>query len=147
MFHECLFISPDLDGHRAPNRALTLRDPENCKVSKPEYEATALLCSHRSIGYPNPTICFTICLFISPDLDGQGTKKEHATAQGIESWNFTVHHDMFHDMFTTCPSPLVNKSQHLVPAFFCPGENSCGWLGVSRGWRAAKWIDFCLEHK
>jgi len=22
MFHECLFISPDLDGHRAPNRAL-----------------------------------------------------------------------------------------------------------------------------
>jgi hypothetical protein len=54
-FTICLFISPDLDGYRAPkNRALTLRDPENCKVSKPEYEATAL-CSHRSVGYPNST--------------------------------------------------------------------------------------------
>jgi hypothetical protein len=60
-FTICLFISPDLDGHRAPkNRALTLRDPENCKVSKPKYEATAL-CSHRSIGYPNhlPMCCDT----------------------------------------------------------------------------------------
>jgi hypothetical protein len=50
-----LFICPDLDGHRAPkNRALTLRDPENFKVPKPKYEAT-VLCSHRSIGYPNST--------------------------------------------------------------------------------------------
>ena len=48
MFHDmftiCLFISPDLDGHRAPkNRALTLF---------------------------HDRVCFTICLFISPDLDG-----------------------------------------------------------------------------
>ena len=36
-FTICLFISPDLDGHRAPkNGSLTLRDPENCKVPKPK---------------------------------------------------------------------------------------------------------------
>jgi hypothetical protein len=39
MFHECLFISPDLDGHRAPNRALTLIDPENCKAKKTTFQA------------------------------------------------------------------------------------------------------------
>ena len=67
-FTICMFISPDLDGHRAPkSRALTLRDPENCKVSKPKYEATAL-CSHRSIGYPNSTNFYSTfrgkCFFI-----------------------------------------------------------------------------------
>jgi hypothetical protein len=75
MFHDiyvCLFINPDLDGHQAPkNGSLTLRDPENCKVPKPKYEANALH-SHPSIGYP---ICFTICLFISPDLDGHRAPK------------------------------------------------------------------------
>jgi len=36
------YSSPDLDGHRAPkNGSLTLRDPENCTVPKPKYEATA----------------------------------------------------------------------------------------------------------
>ena len=57
MFHDtvCLFNSPDLPGRRAQgtkNEILSHRDPQ--KVSKPKYEATAL-CSHRSIGYPNPT--------------------------------------------------------------------------------------------
>ena len=55
MFHDmfcftvCLFISPDLDGYRV---SVTLRDPENCKVPKPKYEA-AVLHEHLSIGYPN----------------------------------------------------------------------------------------------
>ena len=55
-FTLCLFItgSPDLDGYRAPKmKYCPRRDPQ--KVSKPEYEATAL-CLHQSIniGYPNP---------------------------------------------------------------------------------------------
>jgi len=49
VFTICLFISPDLDGHRA---SLTLRDPENCKVPIPKYEA-AVLHVHLSTGYPN----------------------------------------------------------------------------------------------
>ena len=41
-FTICLFISPDLDGHRAPKmKYCPRRDPQ--KVSQPEYEATALL--------------------------------------------------------------------------------------------------------
>ena len=54
MFHDtvCLFFSPDLDGHRAPNEALTLQDPQ--KVPNPKYEATVLH-SHPSIGYSNST--------------------------------------------------------------------------------------------
>ena len=50
-FTVCLFISPDLDGYRAE---LTLRDPENCKVPIPKYEATVLH-EHLSTGYPNST--------------------------------------------------------------------------------------------
>ena len=74
-FTVCLFISPDLDGYRA---SLTLRDPEICKVPTPKYEAAALH-EHLSTGYPSlTTICFTICLFISPDLDGhRAPKKGH----------------------------------------------------------------------
>ena len=52
----CLFISPDSDGHRALKmKYCPRRDPQ--KVPKPKYEATAL-CSHQSIGYPNPTTFF-----------------------------------------------------------------------------------------
>jgi hypothetical protein len=58
MFHDmfvhrtvCLFTSPDLDRYRG---SLTPRDPENCKVPKPKYEAAALH-EHLSIGYPNST--------------------------------------------------------------------------------------------
>ena len=57
-FTICLFISPDLDGPRAPKmKYCPRRDPQ--KVSQPKYEATAF-CER---------LCFTICLFISPDLD------------------------------------------------------------------------------
>jgi len=82
-FTICLIISLDWDGHRAPkNGSLTLRDPE--QISKPKDGATALLHSHPIIGYPNSsngqctlyhTICFTIYLFISPDLDGHRAPK------------------------------------------------------------------------
>src|SRR6056300_1552553 len=54
----CL-VSPDLDGYRAPkNGSLALRDPENCKVPKPKYEATALH-EHLSIGCPNSSTTLT----------------------------------------------------------------------------------------
>ena len=57
-FTICSFISPDLDGPRAPKmKYCPRRDPQ--KVSKPKYEATAF------------TICFSRVMF----------------------------HDMFHDMF------------------------------------------------
>jgi hypothetical protein len=46
-FTKCLFISPDLDGYRAPK----------VKHDTPR------------------TIGFTICLFISPDLDGHRASK------------------------------------------------------------------------
>ena len=56
-FTICLFISPDLDGHRAPKmKYCPLR--YLFKVSKPKYEATALH-SHPSIGYPNSTNGYT----------------------------------------------------------------------------------------
>ena len=65
------------------NEALTLQDPQ--KVSKPKYEATALH-SHPSTGYPNSTngnrYVFTICLFISPDLDGHRAYIDPARPQG-----------------------------------------------------------------
>ena len=80
-FTICLFISPDLDGHRAQgtkNEMLSHRDPQ--KVSRPKYEATAL-CSHRSIGYPNPTNGQ-----YSPDLDGYRALKLTDDSE-------------FHDMF------------------------------------------------
>jgi len=57
-FTICLFISPDLDGHRAP------------------------------------TICFTICLFISPDLDGYRAPKN-----GSQKW--MAESDLRFDMFFT----------------------------------------------
>ena len=45
-FTVCLFIRPNSDGHRAPNKgSLTLRGMFH-------------------------GVCFTICLFISPDIDG-----------------------------------------------------------------------------
>ena len=50
----CLLVrspTPDLDGYRA---SLTLRDPENCEVPLPKYEAAALQV-HLSTGYPNST--------------------------------------------------------------------------------------------
>ena len=43
----------------------------------------------------NKMICFTICLFISPDLDGHR------------------HHDMFHDMFVHKSGPKMK---------YCPTE-------------------------
>ena len=65
------------------------RDPETPQILAQENlaqekgEATAL-CSHSSIGYPNVWICFTICLtcftkclFISPDLDGNRAPERH----------------------------------------------------------------------
>jgi hypothetical protein len=52
-FTICLFISPDLDGHRAPKKSMT---PES-----PRY------------------VCFTICLFISPDLDGHRAPENWAS--------------------------------------------------------------------
>jgi hypothetical protein len=58
------------------NGSLTLRDLENCKVPKPKYEATAL---HEVHGIKNDTrYVFTICLFISPDLDGHRAPKNRA---------------------------------------------------------------------
>jgi hypothetical protein len=48
VFKICLFISPDLDGHRAPKmKYCPCRDPH--KVPKPKYEATALH-SHPKLG-------------------------------------------------------------------------------------------------
>jgi hypothetical protein len=53
MFHDMLVHESGLRrAQGAKNEILSHRDPQ--KVSKPKYEATAL-CSHRSIGYPNPT--------------------------------------------------------------------------------------------
>jgi hypothetical protein len=44
------------------------------------------------------TICFTICLFISPDLDGnRGTRKQMCPERPTKGP--TMFHDMFHDMF------------------------------------------------
>jgi hypothetical protein len=66
-FTICLFISPDLDGHRAPNgRSRT-------DVSRMFHE----------------------CLFISPDLDGHRAPKNRACFT-----NVCMFHDMFHDSFT-----------------------------------------------
>ena len=45
------------------------------------------------------TICFTICLFISPDLDGhRAPKNESFTPRDPDDMDETVR-DMFHDMF------------------------------------------------
>jgi hypothetical protein len=66
MFHECLFISPDLDGHRAPNRALTLRDPgaghpkmkgcyfalRNTCVTRVDQDQVGNLCAGKPTSYP-----------------------------------------------------------------------------------------------
>ena len=62
-FTICLFISPDLDGHRAPqirrHRASTICFTI-CLFISPDLDR-----------YRAPRkACFTICLFISPDLDG-----------------------------------------------------------------------------
>ena len=81
-FTICLFISPDLDGHRAPKtKALTLRDPENCKVSKPKYEATALCSALFASKYRLPYLY---------------KRAVHTTKRYNGRDRF---HDMFHDMF------------------------------------------------
>jgi hypothetical protein len=69
-FTICLCISPDLDGYRYQgnkNETLTPRDrfiggwPASLKQRTVSFEALLPV---------SFTICFTICLFISPDLDG-----------------------------------------------------------------------------
>jgi hypothetical protein len=76
-FTVCLFISPDLDGYRA---SLTLRDPENCKVPIPKYEAAALHV-HLSIGYPNSTN--GQCAQQYGTSDGEATSASHDNNQRL----------------------------------------------------------------
>jgi len=59
-----------------------------------------------------PTICFTICLFISPDLDGHRAQYCHDTVGAI--------HDMFHDPFTRYLS-LIFYALEGKPACTKPG--------------------------
>ena len=73
-FTICLFISPDLDGHRAPKMKYCPRRG-HCLTLSSKYMF------HDMFIYPlirtKPyAICFTICLCISPDLDGYRAPKK-----------------------------------------------------------------------
>jgi len=92
MFTICLFISPDLDGYRAPkNRGysslgntseqFTFTEPSTLGKHDKTLQTLESLMIHRIRNTTDKQpktlldtlvfkICFTICLFISPDLDG-----------------------------------------------------------------------------
>jgi hypothetical protein len=72
----CFTGCPDMSGLRriqGTKKTLIPQDPQ--QVAKPKYEATALqahptLQTGSMMRFDSPRYVFTICLFISPDLDG-----------------------------------------------------------------------------
>ena len=99
--------------------ALTLEDPQ--KVPKPKYEATAIQ-AHPSIQKAiAPKICFTICLFISPDLDGYRAPKmtHHGMDLMVDHQDFVTSSGRFR---SRCPS----ATQHVTPPAAVPTRGNAG---------------------
>jgi hypothetical protein len=118
-FTICLCISPDLDG----SRGTTKMCPEKHTRYVSRY-VCSLVRTYTGKGHPKQgTICFTICLFISPDLDGnRGTRK---MCPGIN--------DMFHDMFVLQDKEItISRSISILMHNFeahCIASATC-WFGL-----------------
>ena len=123
-----LFIGPDLDGYRAPQKALTLQDPQGLET----------------------TICFTLCLYISPDLDPNTKPPRHGMRRAPawdESMNEASQHGrppfvgskkpcsltpLHHDHFSACRWWIEAQARERISRP-CRRTSSGEWTSIGIG--------------